>query len=200
VGVAALAIAGRAAPPAVAAVLLAAGAASVAGSILLVLARRMRRAAEGMPLIGALARHPGVARFVDSFAEYGARPLLTGLGWSVTFAGLLIAANVFLGRAFGLTQASARDWTLIVPLVALSLLIPSVGGLGVREWSYVGLLGALDPPVAPDTATALSLTFLGLNLVLAAIGAIIVVSQGIRPADPDRLGADRPAGEGLTDQ
>jgi uncharacterized membrane protein YbhN (UPF0104 family) len=185
VGLAALAVVGRDAPPAVAAILFTAGAAAVVGTIVLLQARRLRRWASRVPLVGLVAAHPGVARFGDSFAEYGPRALLEALGWSVVFAGLLVATNVALGRAFGIEQATVGHWTLFVPLIALSLLIPSIGGLGVREWSYVGLLGALQPPVPPETATALSITFLGLNLVLAGAGAVIVAIQDVRPAaDP----------------
>jgi hypothetical protein len=119
-----------------------------------------------------------MARFVDSFAEYGLRPLALSAAWSTVFTVLLISANALLGRALGIDQASIRDWVMLVPLVALSSLLPSVGGWGVREWTYVGLLGTLDPPVAPSDATAISMLFGGMNLMLAAAGGLITLWRG----------------------
>ena len=123
--------------------------------------------------MGWLFARPGIARFVDSFADYSRNALLTSTGWAFAFALLLVGANALLGRAVGIEQAALLDWAILVPLTALSTLLPSVGGWGVREWTYVGLLGTLDPPVSADTATAVSLLFGGMNLILAATGALL---------------------------
>ncbi|MFQ5460545.1 MAG: flippase-like domain-containing protein, partial [Anaerolineae bacterium] len=178
VGVAILPVAGPGVAPAVRLLLVASGAIGVVGIVGLKRAAGIRSRATGVPGLGRVAGHGGVARFADSFGEYDGRPLAATLGLSVLFAALLIATNFLLGLAFGIDQIALRQWALMVPLVALSLLVPSIGGLGVREWTYVGLLGAMDPPVAAGTATALSLTFQGLNLVLAAAGGLLLAAGG----------------------
>lgn len=121
-------------------------------------------------------------RFAATFAEYPRGALTIAMAWSLAFAGVMTATNVFLGRALGAEGVSVSQWALLVPLIALSLLVPSIGGLGVREWSYVGLLSAADPPVAAETATAISLAFHGLNLVLAAGGGLLLLAPGGRPS------------------
>jgi uncharacterized membrane protein YbhN (UPF0104 family) len=173
VGLVALAVAPRQAPPMVAGLLLLVGLAGVAGIVVLFQAHRLRGRVTRLPLVGWLFTRPGIARFVDSFADYSRNALLTSTGWAFAFALLLVGANALLGRAVGIEQATLRDWAILVPLTALSTLLPSVGGWGVREWTYVGLLGTLEPPVSADTATAVSLLFGGMNLLLAASGALL---------------------------
>ena len=87
------------------------------------------------------------------------------------------------------------DWAIFVPLVALSTLLPSIGGWGVRELLYAGLLGSLPEPVPAADATALSILFGGMNLLLAAIGGVfdrINHSIGIAP---DRTAESTPGSE-----
>ena len=59
----------------------------------------------------------------------------------------------------GIASKTNPFWTSVrlpmafaLNLVALSILLPSIGGWGVREVSYVALLGSLSPPVSPDAA------------------------------------------------
>lgn len=166
------------APREVAALLVVAILAGVGGSIGLLTAHRWRERVAGLRLVGRLATAGPLARFVDSFAEYGPRPLALSAAWSTAFTALLIGANVSLARALGIHQADLLDWALLVPLVALSSLLPSVGGWGVREWTYVGLLGTLHPPVSADLATAISVLFGAMNLSLAAVGGILSAWRG----------------------
>lgn len=164
--------------PAVTAALVAVGVAGLAGMVLLFRAHRLSPRLERVPLAGWLLGRPSVARFVDSFAAYDGRSLAVATGWSLAFVALLVAANALLGQAVGIDRATLVDWAVVVPLASLSLLLPSVGGWGVREWSYVGLLGALDPPVEAHTATAMALLFGSLNLLLAAAGGLVSLLGG----------------------
>ncbi len=177
-GLLALVLAGGTAPPRVAQLLMLAVSAAAVGSFLLLTAHRWRDQAARVPLVGRLASLGPIARFVDSFAEYDARQLAISAAWSTAFTAMLIAANASLGLALGIDQATMRDWVMLVPLVALSSLMPSVGGWGPREWTYVGLLGTLNPPVPPSQATAISILFGGMNLVLAAVGGFITFREG----------------------
>ncbi len=177
VGAVALALARHRVPLALWAALLSATAVGLAGSLVLLTAHRWRSRLETWPLIGRLVSWPGVARFVDSFAEYDGRAMLAAASWSLVFSGLLIAANVLTGRAMGARGASVVDWCLVVPLVSLSTLLPSVGGWGVREWTYVGLLGLLRVPVAPSEATAVSVFFGVMNWLVASVGGVRLLGE-----------------------
>ncbi|MFN2115887.1 MAG: lysylphosphatidylglycerol synthase transmembrane domain-containing protein [Anaerolineae bacterium] len=182
--------------PMIATMLLATGIIGVLGIIVLFQAHRLQSRLSGVPGVGWAITRPSVARFLESFAEYDRRALLTSTAWAFVFALLLIGANALLGRAVGITQATLLDWAVLVPLAALSTLLPSVGGWGVREWTYVGLLGSLHPPVSAETATAVSLLFGGMNLMLAAAGAVLTAAGdtvGLPSMDRLRREAERRA-------
>jgi len=192
VGLAAVLLApGRAAAPVTGALLVTGTAATVA-LVMLFRAHRWRRRLERVPGLGWLARRPAAARFADSFGEYHGRALAGATSLALAFTFLLVATNALLGRAVGIHGAGLADWAVVVPLASLSLLLPSVGGWGVREWTYVGLLGLLHPPVGAHTATAVSLLFGALNLLLAAAGALLTVTGG-SPGLPDPGALEREA-------
>lgn len=173
-GLAALAVARDRATPAVALTLGLAGLAGTLGLLALMRIDRWIRFAARLPLLGRLLQHGGIVRFVGSFRDYAPGSLGRGSAWGFVFALLLVGSNAALGRAVDITQLGLLDWAIFVPLVALTTLLPSIGGWGVRELLYVGLLGAVDPPVSEAQATALSILFGGLNLILAACGGLLV--------------------------
>lgn len=178
--------------PAIVSLLLVSGLAGLVGSVFLLGGRAWRRHAARLPLVGRIFEHQGIARFVDSFAEYGARTLAISTAWSIGWTVLLVATNALLGRSLGITQADILDWIIVVAVVALSTLLPSVGGWGVREWTYVGLLGALQPPVPPATATAMSILFGGMNFLLATVGAVLSSRQRVGKVESgvERIGTN----------
>jgi hypothetical protein len=178
VGLLALAIAPKAATPAVALLLVAAGLAGLAGLTVMVRSDLWRPIGERLPVVGWVLRRRAVANFVASFAAYGGGPLWASAGWGLVFTALLVAANGLLGRAVGITTVSWLEWLIVVPLVALSILLPSIGGWGVREVSYVALLGSLTPAVSPDAATAVSLLFQALNMLMALVGGLLFLVRG----------------------
>lgn len=180
IGLIALPLAGDGISPVVMTLLAGFGVVGLLGLAMLVRADVWRPTAERLPGIGWLLERGAIKRFIGSFAEYGPRALVVATGWGFTFAVLLIGANAFLGRAVGIpvAQAGLAQWALVVPLVALSILLPSLAGWGVREWSYVALLGALAAPVPAATATAVSLLFQALNLMLALVGGLLYALRG----------------------
>jgi len=180
IGLVALPLAGDGIPPLVMALLAGFGIAGLGGLVVLIRADLWRPAAERVPGLGWVLGRAPVARFIGSFAEYGPRGLVVATGWGFAFALLLIGANAFLGHAAGIPsdQAGLAEWALVVPLVALSILLPSLAGWGVREWSYVALLGTLADPVPAHTATAVSLLFQALNLLLALVGGLLYALRG----------------------
>ena len=161
------------AQPAVAATLLLVGLGGLVGLLMLFRINDWIDMARRLPVVGRLLERPGIVRFTDSFADYSRGGLMRAAFWGLVFAGLLIGANAGLGRAVGITQMNLFDWAIFVPLVALSTMLPSIGGWGVREVLYAGLLSTLPEPVPAADATALSLMFGGMNLLLAAIGGVL---------------------------
>ena len=180
VGLVAALFAGERVAPGVTAALVLISLAGVIGLSLLIRADAWKHLAARLPGVGWVLHRPPVERFVSSFADYGARALLEASVWGVVFTGLLVGANVFLGQAAGIPaeQASWADWAIVTPIVALSLLLPSIGGWGTREAAYVALLGTLASPVDADTATTVSLLFQGLNLMLAMVGGLLYLLRG----------------------
>ncbi len=177
-GLVALAVAREHATPAVTLTLVAAGVGGVAGLGVLLRIDAWSHLVERLPVVGRLWRRPGLARFLGSFASYDRRALLVSAGWGFVFAFLLIGTNAALGRALGIDQMRWLDWAIFVPLVALTTLLPSIGGWGVREVLYVGLLATVTPPVSRADATALSIMIGGLNLLVAAAGGILLGMGG----------------------
>lgn len=98
--------------------------------------------------------------------------------------GLLLLASM-LGACFQLTAVlmnfrfarelgigvSFADWCWIFGIVSVVTMLPlTIAGLGLREGSFVGVLGLFK--VSPEKAIAVSLAMFGLMLVGAAIGAL----------------------------
>lgn len=174
--------------PAVALFLVFIGLAGIVGVTLLMRADLWWSRAERLPGIGWVVRRPAVARFVGSFAEYGLRALLVALGYGIIFALLLVGTNAALGRAAGIDGVGLATWATIVPLVALSAMLPSIGGWGVREFGYATVMGALTPPVGGGKAVAVSLLFQAVNLLVSIAGGVLYLLRGDHVA--------RVAGEG----
>jgi uncharacterized membrane protein YbhN (UPF0104 family) len=75
------------------------------------------------------------------------------------------------------------DWCWIFVIVFLAVFIPiSVSGIGVREMTFVGVLGLLG--FSSKEALALSLTILGLQIVNGILGrAVYPILRRARPAE-----------------
>lgn len=82
------------------------------------------------------------------------------------------------GRALGLV-VSYSYYVLVVPLLALAMLFPSVGGLGVRETLAPLLFG---PVMAPEQAVALTLLVFGLERTASLLGAPVYLYATVRDA------------------
>jgi uncharacterized protein (TIRG00374 family) len=113
----------------------------------------------------------------ESLHHYGGGPLLRGLAASVVWNLILILGYYLLARAVGI-DLSLWYFFLFVPVISVLLVLPSVGGLGVREGATVFLFTQVG--VDESRAFALALAYLLTLWLNALIGAAIYVVQGLR--------------------
>jgi hypothetical protein len=145
--------------------------------------------AMGTPLLpwflgrcGRVVRLPGQAkleRLCGAISKLGYPVLGRACLVSLAFNLVLIASGFSLARGLGVVQPLSVFF-LFFPIISVSLFLPiSIGGLGVREQTYVLLFGALG--VAASSAVALSLaTYVLGKLVIGAIGGALYALEGGR--------------------
>jgi hypothetical protein len=68
---------------------------------------------------------------------------------------------------------------LFVPIISVLLLVPSVGGLGIREGATVFLFSQVEG-VGRSQALALALAYDITMLTIGLLGAIIYIVQGVQ--------------------
>ncbi len=117
----------------------------------------------------------------ESFQAYDLGALSHALAASLAFNVIWIGVNLILGWSLAI-EVSLYHYLVFVPLVSLSLLLPSVGGLGVRELTYVGLFGLVG--VAEEKAFALGILVYAIHVATGLIGGTIYLIQGAREYKP----------------
>ncbi len=128
---------------------------------------------------GKLVRILRLPQLSEAVAPYDRTTILRGLGISLIFNLLLVGWNVAIGRGLGL-NVPLVIYLVFVPLTSVALLVPAFGGLGVREMTYVGLLGSIGVPRA--TALALSLGVYIITVATGLIGGILYLAGGLQRA------------------
>jgi glycosyltransferase 2 family protein len=113
--------------------------------------------------------------------ECGWRSVAGALAVSLLFNLLLIGWWTAGARALALPVSFAHH-ILIVPIWSIALLVPSIGGLGVREVMAPTLYGALG--LSPAEAVALTLLVFGIERISSLIGAPVYVLSTLRPGTP----------------
>lgn len=117
--------------------------------------------------------------FFTAWQVYLSRPLILfiSFGLGIVYQLVLVSILMLLSHRFGFSL-SIYDWMWIFMAVSLAVLLPlSLGGLGVREGAFVGLLH--DFGIASSTALALSLTIFLLQVVAAIVGGFFDIG-GVR--------------------
>ena len=104
--------------------------------------------------------------------DYDNSTLRRAIAYSLLFNLVWIAINITAGLALGM-QASLLDYLVFTPLASLALLIPSIGGLGVRELSYVGLFSQVGVPA--ETAFAMSIVIYLATVITGLIGGLLML-------------------------
>jgi hypothetical protein len=139
----------------------------------------------GTPLllwIGNKFTLPGqdkINRFYISVSKLG----YVALGWaafiSVIFNGLLILFNILIANSVDV-YLPPGVFILLTPIISLSLSLPlSIGGLGVREATYLALFQPLG--VSPEIAVVMSLFNYGItNILIGLIGGLLFALESLR--------------------
>jgi uncharacterized membrane protein YbhN (UPF0104 family)/RimJ/RimL family protein N-acetyltransferase len=106
----------------------------------------------------------------------GSGAMRRALGVSLAFNVLLIFLNYSLARSVGV-NVSLGYFFLFVPPTSLALMVPSVGGLGAREWAYTELWPQVG--VRGAEAGAMSLLNYTVNAATGIIGAAIYAADSL---------------------
>ncbi|MEA1927626.1 MAG: lysylphosphatidylglycerol synthase transmembrane domain-containing protein [Candidatus Auribacterota bacterium] len=97
---------------------------------------------------------------------------------------IYVSINFIIARGLDFNDVPFSACLIFVPLIAVSTMLPSIGGLGVREGMCVYLFSTL-PGMDQDSAGAISLIMLVLVVTLALTGGIIYAISGtLRKAHP----------------
>ena len=138
-----------------------------------------------------LGRFELIARIIGAFetfnnaiARVGKDPVrlwgsfVVSMGFNV----ILIIIHIMVSNALGL-DVPAIGYALIVSLTSILLLVPSIGGVGVREASTVGMLKFFtDSPAS----AALAVLILLLNVLAGVVGWVLYVIYSLRKPDTDQ--------------
>jgi glycosyltransferase 2 family protein len=99
-----------------------------------------------------------------------------GLIFSMAAHFFLLLSCYFVALALEL-NLNFWDLSAVLPLVALvTLIVPSVGGLGIRELAFQHFLTYVA--ITKETSIALSLVFYAVTLVWGALGGLIYLRSG----------------------
>lgn len=120
-----------------------------------------------------------LGRFARAIDDCGWKALGGALLVSILFNVIQIGWWAATGLALGL-DIPIRYYLLVVPLMSLALLVPSIGGLGVRENLSPALFSGAG--ISPEQAVALTLLVFGLERVASLLGAPIYLASIIRGA------------------
>jgi len=169
--------------------------AEVPGSFLVLLALATGAGLAGLVIGAFVVRRQGLGRYLprvvrpwageaaaalrayDRDRRLQARAVALGLA----FQALMVAASWSLSEALGLGLGPGL-LAVVTPLVLIATLLPvSIAGFGVREGSFVALLGEVG--VSAGDATLLSLLSAAALAVASLPGGLALVVGGTRPRD-----------------
>lgn len=83
--------------------------------------------------------------------------------------------NFFIGRAIGLEEITLLSYIVFPSIISVITILPSIGGLGIRELSYVYFFNLLG--ISNEAAFSLSILFYLVGIVGSLPGAIIFATM-----------------------
>jgi uncharacterized protein (TIRG00374 family) len=132
---------------------------------LLVLQRRvLQRATRWLPSALSLTGEGPLARIHAAMTSCGRRAVTCAFAVSFVFNVVNVIINWLCGRALGL-ELSIGYFLAVTPLISLSLLVPSVGGWGVRELTTQAVFASAGPEKGTAIGLLLGLISLGAGLI-----------------------------------
>jgi uncharacterized membrane protein YbhN (UPF0104 family) len=134
-----------------------------------------------LPWLGAKVKLPGQAkleRFYQAVSRCGRRALGQASAVSLAFNLINITINYSIARGLNVDRPF---WIFFAfaPVLSISLLIPSIGGLGVRETAHMLFYGTVGVTSAAATAMGLA-QFAVQTLVPGLIGGVLYALEGMR--------------------
>ena len=109
--------------------------------------------------------------------EIGWSAIWKAMGISIIFNLMQIAWWWSAGKALGY-DVSLNYYFLIVPIMSLAILLPSIGGLGIRELFATLLFTGAG--LSPEESTALSLLVFAIERISGLLGAPVYIFSTIR--------------------
>lgn len=116
-------------------------------------------------------------RLTTSIQSCGGQTLVKALLVSILFNLVQVGWWAASGRALGITIPYSY-YLLVVPIMSLALLVPSIGGLGVREYLAPSLFGGAG--LTPEQSVALTILVFGLERVASLLGAPVYLYSTLR--------------------
>lgn len=114
--------------------------------------------------------------FIKIWSEYANRNklIILALMYGVIYQLLNVLMTYIIAKYLNV-EISIIDWCWILGIVSVFMLIPlSIGGIGIREMSLIGILNFMG--VTTEKALSISLILYFLTICLAIVGAIIEVT------------------------
>jgi len=111
---------------------------------------------------------------LHGWREYLNQPslLFKSVVWGILYQSLAAVSTMIIAEGIAI-DIPFVDWCWIIGIVSVVLLLPvTLGGIGIREGTFIGILGLLG--IAGDKALSLSLSLFALHIIGAAIGGVLV--------------------------
>jgi uncharacterized membrane protein YbhN (UPF0104 family) len=151
--------------------------AGLIGGVILLEGSLLRRLGGWLPAKLSPVGNGPIARLLEAVQGCGKRAILGALAVSTIFNLILVSWWYLCGLAIGL-EVSFFYHLLVVPILSVALLVPSVSGLGVRE--YLAPLVYAGAGVGEASAVALSLLVFAILRVSSLLGAPVYIVSTLR--------------------
>jgi uncharacterized protein (TIRG00374 family) len=151
-----------------------AGGGLAAGAVILQ-RRFLQRVTRRLPSALSLTGEGVLARIHAAMTGCGSRAVGEAFGVSVLFNIVNVVINWLCGRALGL-ELGLGYFFAVAPLISVSLLVPSVGGWGVREMVTQTVFASTGTEKGAAIGVLLGLIGLGSGL----IGGVLYAAEGLR--------------------
>jgi glycosyltransferase 2 family protein len=134
-----------------------------------------------LPWLGTKVKLPGQAkleRFYQAVSRCGRRALGQASAVSLLFNLINITINYSIARGLNVDRPF---WIFFAfaPVLSISLLVPSIGGLGVRETAHMIFYGTVGVTSAAATAMGLA-QFAAQTLGPGLVGGVLYAIEGMR--------------------